>query len=31
MRLLEYKEYRNAAGNNILVPFIGGKATFPIS
>ena len=27
---IEYKEYRNAAGNNILVPFIGGKATFPI-
>ena len=27
---IEYKEYRNAAGNNILVPFIGGVATFPI-
>ena len=27
---IEYKEYRNAAGNNILVPFIGGKASFPI-
>jgi hypothetical protein len=27
---IEYKEYRNASGNNILVPFIGGKATFPI-
>ena len=27
---IEYKEYRNAAGNNILIPFIGGKATFPI-
>ena len=27
---IEYKEYRNAAGNNILIPFIGGKAAFPI-
>ena len=27
---IEYKEYRNPAGNNILIPFIGGKATFPI-
>ena len=27
---IEYKEYRNAAGNNILIPFIGGKAVFPI-
>ena len=27
---IEYKEYRNAAGNNIMIPFIGGVATFPI-
>ena len=27
---IEYKEYRNSAGNNIMIPFIGGVATFPI-
>ena len=27
---IEYKEYRNASGNNIMIPFIGGVATFPI-
>jgi hypothetical protein len=27
---IEYKEYRNAAGESVMIPFVGGVAQFPV-